>query len=548
MIPADQLQGPSAEALALRPRDYFRIFWSRKWSIIAIIGVIVGGAYLYSARQPDVYVSQGQVLVRAINYSSQPPDPFVVVNMSTEARIATSAEVSERAAALLKAQGERTGGGLGAPSVDSDPETNILSFQYSSGDPEVAQERTQAFIEAYLEFRREEAQEELERSRAPLEGEIALLTDQLQSVQAALTATDDASEQAALIGRFQDLTARRTSKQQNLDQLALPENIREGEIIENASFPTEPTSPRPARTAGLAFFAAVLVAAAQALFRERWDTRLKTTADVEAYAGAPVLAVVPRGRGWRRFRDPALVTVNEPSSQASEAYRGLRTKIVLAASRQRLATFLVTSATAGEGKSVTAANLGVVLAQAGHDVVVVSADLRRPSLHRLFGINPRTGLSNILAGELPPRRAVVRTKVENLSFIGSGALPSNPAELLSTLHRHHHVLLDLREMAELVLMDAPPVLPVADALTIAPHVDAVILVVDGRKTTMEELVQARTLLDQMQAPPLCVVLNNAAPSQARTYGSTSYYGEQTKPEAPIQRPITLPATKSGEAR
>lgn len=202
-----------------------------------------------------------------------------------------------------------------------------------------------------------------------------------------------------------------------------------------------------------------------------------------------------------------LVTLSDPRAPASEAYRTLRTSIQFASLDKPLRTILVTGVAAGEGKSTTLANLAVVMAQGGKRVCVVDCDLRRPTLHTVFGISAEPGLTTaILEGSAADVRQ--KTSVDGLTVVACGQLPPNPSELLGS-HRFEEVLAGLVKDADVVLLDAPPVVAVSDAAVLASKVDGVVLVVNAGKTKRDMARRARSLLEKANATILGVVLNNA---------------------------------------
>ncbi len=203
-----------------------------------------------------------------------------------------------------------------------------------------------------------------------------------------------------------------------------------------------------------------------------------------------------------------LITVSEPRSPISEAYRTLRTNLDFASLDQALKTLVVTSAGVGEGKSTTLANLAVVSAQAGRKVVLVDADLRRPTLHQIFGLANEIGLTTVMVDEAslasPP---LLETGVEGLSVLTSGPLPPNPAELMGS-RRMEEVIASLAERADQVFFDTPPVVAVTDAAVLATKVDGVLLVISAGKTRREYARTAVQRLEQIDARLVGTVLTN----------------------------------------
>jgi protein-tyrosine kinase len=203
-----------------------------------------------------------------------------------------------------------------------------------------------------------------------------------------------------------------------------------------------------------------------------------------------------------------LITVSEPRSPISEAYRTLRTNLDFASLDQAVKTLVVTSAGVGEGKSTTLANLAVVSAQAGRKVILVDADLRRPMLHRIFTLGNETGLTTAIMDEAamasPPLQ---ETGIAGLSVLTSGPLPPNPAELMAS-RRMEEVIAALAGQAEQVFFDTPPVVAVTDAAVLATKVDGVLLVISAGKTRREYARTAVQRLRQINARLLGTVLTN----------------------------------------
>jgi len=202
-----------------------------------------------------------------------------------------------------------------------------------------------------------------------------------------------------------------------------------------------------------------------------------------------------------------LVTLADPRSPVAEAYRSLRTNLEFSSLDKPLRTMIVTSAAPEEGKSTVLANLAVVMAQAGKQVILADCDLRRPVLHEIFGVSNHRGLTTALlddsAAELPLRD----TEVPGLRLLPSGPLPPNPAELLGS-RRMAELIQTLRDQAEVVLFDAPPVIAVTDAAILASKVDGVLLVINAGVTRREHAQRAKAALERVNARLVGTVLNN----------------------------------------
>jgi len=215
---------------------------------------------------------------------------------------------------------------------------------------------------------------------------------------------------------------------------------------------------------------------------------------------------------------PTLITLTYPRSPAAEAYRALRANLALASPDLPLHTLVVTSAAPGEDKSTTLANLAIVMAQGGQRVILVDADLRRPSLHALFGVSNERGLTTLLDGQdaltAPPLAPVADT--EHLYLLTSGPLPLDPAAQLGS-RRMEEVIAALLKRADVLLMDAPPVLVAADAVMLGMKTDGIVLIAKARHTSRAQLGQAKEKLEKAHVRIIGVALTNAPTDQSLGY-------------------------------
>ncbi len=202
-----------------------------------------------------------------------------------------------------------------------------------------------------------------------------------------------------------------------------------------------------------------------------------------------------------------LVTLSDPRSPVAEAYRSLRTNLEFSSLDEPLRTMVVTSPAPEAGKSTTLANLAVTIAQAGKDVILVDCDLRRPSLHDIFGVSNNTGLTSMMLDDVTSAPPLQETGVAGLKLLTSGPLPPNPAELLGS-RRMSEFIEALREQAGMVLFDAPPVVAVTDAAILASQVDGVLLILNAGVTKRDHAQRAKVALDKVNARLVGTVLNN----------------------------------------
>ncbi|WP_274364319.1 CpsD/CapB family tyrosine-protein kinase [Paenibacillus thermotolerans] len=223
---------------------------------------------------------------------------------------------------------------------------------------------------------------------------------------------------------------------------------------------------------------------------------------------------------------PLIMDIN-PRSPISEAYRTLRTNIEFSSVDQEIKAIMITSSQPEEGKTTTAVNLAAAFAQVEKKVVLVDADLRKPTIHRIFNKDNRYGLTNLLANRTVLSEVVADTHIENLSVLTSGPIPPNPAEMLAS-NRMAQLIVDLKEKFDIVIIDTPPSLVVADALIVAAKCDGVLMVVKTGKVKRQAAMKVKTGLDHVKARLLGVVLNNV---KRRKTDAQYYYYESKQQES-----------------
>ena len=239
-----------------------------------------------------------------------------------------------------------------------------------------------------------------------------------------------------------------------------------------------------------------------AYFREWYDTTLKTAEETRTVIGAAVIGAIPHFRGGSANErqalqsglSPALVYYHRPGSREAEAYRSFRTTIYHSTKDSQDKIIQITSAEPGDGKSTTAANLAIAIAQSGKKVLLIDADLRRPTMHTLFALPQDIGLTDVLLSEVEWFAAVRSTRLDNLSVLTAGLCPQNPAELLSS-SRLPDMLREARAIYDVIIVDTPPILAVSDPAIISPHIDGLLLVVRMGKNKRAAAERAREMID-----------------------------------------------------
>jgi receptor protein-tyrosine kinase len=313
-------------------------------------------------------------------------------------------------------------------------------------------------------------------------------------------------------------------------------------LVTPAQTPVSPSSPKPAQDALLGLAAGLALGLGAAFLRDSLDDKLASKEAAEHAGGAPVLAMTPMVPSWRR-QQPLVVVVAEPRSPAAESYRSLRTSLQFVRQEGQLRSIVVTSPGADEGKTATLANLGVVFAQAGERVVLVSCDLRRPRIGAFFELDETDGLTSVLIGERTLEQVLLPVPGHDwLSLLPAGPVPPNPAELLDGAGTRD-ILADLRKRFDLVLIDSPPVLPVTDAAILSRHADATLMLAAAGQTRPGDLHRAVEKLDQVGTKILGLVLNKVTRQTGRTYG----YSYRYKPYQAVS-PVMTTAHRNGASR
>jgi succinoglycan biosynthesis transport protein ExoP len=309
-------------------------------------------------------------------------------------------------------------------------------------------------------------------------------------------------------------------------------------ITNPARTPQSPIEPNIPRNLSFALVLGIISGVGLAFLLENMDNTVRTPEQAQALAALPSLGMIPLGSKTSSHGSSAsrlaltsskeaveMVTQVRPQSQMAESYRALRTSLLLSNLGSPPKVILVTSARPQEGKSTTSINTAVVLAQKGVRVLLLDADLRRPSVHKTLGMGPRSGLSNVLTGSATIQQTITASPVlANLYILSAGTPPPNPAELLASSNMKE-LIEELRKQFDHIVIDTPPTLSVTDAVVLSPRADATILVIRCGQTTKQALRRARDILMQVNAHVAGVLLNAVDLTSPDYYYYYEYQGK-----------------------
>jgi succinoglycan biosynthesis transport protein ExoP len=516
---------PFAPASSVRAIDevesslFLTILRRRKRVILAFAAFATLATVALTMLQTRMYAATSAVVVRPPSWQS----PTVPPNMATEAQVARSLSVAgiviNRLHLGIAPQSLVRHLSVHVP-VDSD----VLKFTYSSPQPKVAQVRADSFAKAYLELRRDQLESQVLASAASIQNRIGFLTDRLSALRTQIQR--ETPDRASILRAQANAVAAQVGLlQEKLADLNTASTTAAA-VIGRAPLPKSPVRPRVVLNIAVGLFAGLLLGLALTAAQEYVDDRVRGPKELQARLGVPVLSSIPvSGRERNRTDGTALVTVRDSQSFVAEMFRRLRTNFLFAAKDAGARSVLVSSAHPREGTTFVTANLAVALAASGRSVVLVSANVRRPALEEIFRVSGDVGLLDVLLDLVDLSDALRDSGIDNLRLLegssalaatalSSGSTPSGVAEILAS-SRASDVIDELaRDFADFVLVDAPPLLAVADAAAFAPACDAVLLVVTGA-TTRADVSMAQDQLECVRARMLGAVLLDREHRNAR---------------------------------
>jgi non-specific protein-tyrosine kinase len=445
--------------------EYLRIV-GRRWPLITAYAVLgIGAAVLVTVRTTPQYVSSTTLYVSSADATASATSAYEATLLAQQqvqsyANILTSGRIAGQVAAQVN---ERANNRLSPAEVQAEVAVNVI--------PQTALLRA--------------------------------------------TVTDPSPERAQLIAQTLGPTfaAAVTAIERPAPGGSSPVKVS---VVDDATRPGAPASPRPVRNLTLGLLAGLFAGVAVAVLRDVIDTTLKSSDELRETTGGPVLAtVVTQTKAQQE-------AIREHRPPYSESYRLLRTNLQFVKVDEPLKAITVTSSVAGEGKSFTTCNLALALAHADKRVILVDADLRHPRACEYLGLRGRQGLTSVLAGNARLDDALIRSKNHMLTVLPSGPIPPNPSELLGSV-RMLELLEQLKERADMVVIDSPPLLPVADAAILAHISDGAILVALHGKARRENVARSIEQLNAVDAKLLGSVLNKV-PSRVTNINAYEYYG------------------------
>jgi Mrp family chromosome partitioning ATPase/capsular polysaccharide biosynthesis protein len=524
-------------------RDYLQVVRRRKWVILQAVVLVPVAALAFSLLQQKQYEGSAQVLLSQqdlgsvltgtqVNSGSADPADR---QTQTQQQLARVPNVAGRAIRRLHLD-MTTKKFLATTSVSPGTNADTLTFRATNHDPVLASRMAAAYARAYVAYR-------LQVETAPIEAARRGLDERLKSAPKGSALYNGLAEKEQTL---QELEALKTS---------------DATVVQSDTAAVQ-TAPKTTRNVALGVILGVLLGVGLAFLREALDTRVRSAESISEQLGLPLLARLPEPP--KKLRETNhLAMLDDPTGLQAEAFRMFRTNVEFASLGRDIQTVMVTSAVEREGKSTTMANLAVALARAGQRVVLVDLDLRRPFVDKFFDLTGRAGITNIAVGHLTVDEALVpmelpatpgrngsvgvaltasgqvkilangngsgpKLRAGSLSVLPTGPIPPDPGEFVGTAQLTA-ILEQLRGLADIVLIDAPPLFHVGDGLTLSAKVDAVIVVTRMEVLRKPMLGELRRLLEAMPANKLGFVVTGAESEDAYGYGHGGYYYRAYEP-------------------
>ena len=524
-----------------------------KWWWLILISMIVAGAasFLASRSTPRLYQSRTTLMV---GQALQNPNPNASEFYTGQALAQSYTDLVKREPVLrdtLQALGLEWDWVALQNMITSRivPGTQLLEIAVLDTDPQRAKILVDELANQLILRSPGGSDPKREAERQFLLTQIEEIKQNIEGAQDEISQLSGVIAKATSARAIQDARSRQTTLQTQVTEwqstyAQMLTNLNVGttnslSVVELAQVPVSPVGSGATANVIMAIAIGLVLAAAAAFLLEYLDDTVKTAEDVRRTTNLTMLGGITTIEG--RDQPAKLISLNQPRSPATEAYRALRTNLQFSIVDNPLRVLMITSANPQEGKSITAANLAVVMAQTGKRVVLIDSDLRRPAQHKIFSLSNKVGLTNILIDpEVRWEDVWQSTEVETLKIITSGALPPNPSEMLGS-KRMIHLIETLLQNTEIVIFDCPPVLAVSDALVLSNRVDGVLLVINASRTRRAQVTRAKEALETVGAHILGAALNRISRRKKGEY-QYDYYFEETDPHP--QTPLSNSPTRA----
>jgi non-specific protein-tyrosine kinase len=395
-------------------------------------------------------------------------------------------------------------------SVQSVRDTQLIELTVDHSDPVIAANIANAVVmefarqnQAIQSYRYGASKQNIESQLTDLDSQINALSQEIKQKSVTPGSLNETNQLQSDLDQYRK---NYSDLMQTYEQLRLAEaqSVSNMVQVEAAYPPATPIRPRVMLNTMLASVIGFIAILGIVSIFESVDDRVRSIEDILDATNTSVLQMIPRHATVNNFP----ITAAQPRSPTAEIFRSLRTNIQFASVDKSLRSLIITSPLPEEGKSTVAANLAVVMAQSGRNVILVDADMRKPAMHNIFGLRGRSGLSRLfIPSEMSFDEVIQSTNIQNLWVVAAGALPPNPSELLGS-DRLLWILKELNKRCDLIIFDTPPAIPVTDALVLAQRVDAVLMVVRQNKSSIQASRTTVNLLNRSGSRVLGIVLND----------------------------------------
>jgi capsular exopolysaccharide synthesis family protein len=562
-------------------KQYLEVIFKRRWVVIQALVVIVLTVLVSTYMQKPVYEAGIKILIHQIGSNagilselakigelggvSRTSDP-----LDTQIELIRSRPMIEE---VIRRLGLKDQKGEPLPykdiisrmSISPIRMTDIIQIKIESTDPAEAMNIANTLGQVYVEESQKLNQEEARKAKEFIENQALKTGVELSDAESTLDKQINIAKltRSARVAEQIYIDLLRKLAEARISEAMRISNVR---IIESAALPKSPIKPKKAANAMLALLFGSVVGLGFAFLFEYMDDTIQSVDELGNLLKLPVLGAIPKvegkgnGRGlefkelrgrikklgqrfnigiFKNVKDSAsqteqtkeLIVLEEPRSPAAESYRTVRTNIQFIKPDEPARTVCITSAGPSEGKTVFVSNLAAVMAQTGKRVLLVDSDLRKPRIHKVFGLPNVKGLTSYLAGAIEVSQIIQGTKIENLRVITSGPIPPNPAELIES-KKMLSFINDQKKEFDIILFDSPPVMSATDAALLGSRTDGLLFIVDSSSAVKQAVLRAKQLLLSANAKILGVVLQKVSrESGGYYYNYYKYYHYQEHDDA-----------------